>query len=288
MAIDYTLNWTDNSAKPPFILAGSTVDTTTTSLALTGKGYVNWGERLQENLLHLLENFAYTSPPPNPTVGQLWYNTGADLMMVYSTDSLWVALTGTPTPTPTPTPAANEILTTTPTSVVFGDALTVTVTGGLPFDTFTATNTFDSVVISIGTGTLDAFGEFTTGDVFSGTGASVGTIESTVVFAGTGHTRVLTKIVGANEALSSSIPVPVLGDTITIGIVGGVPLDSFTVTNTFDSGGGPVTTSTGTFALDATGSFTSGSIPLGSTPGTFASTAIFVTSGNTRSISLVI
>jgi len=75
MASNYTINWTDGSLKTPFTLNGGTVDTTTTSLALTGKSSNNWGERLQENLLHLLENFASAGAiPNNPTIGQIWYN----------------------------------------------------------------------------------------------------------------------------------------------------------------------------------------------------------------------
>lgn len=86
MAIDYTLNWSDDVLKTPFTLLGGSVDTTSTSLALTGKGYVNWGERLQENLLHLLENFASGgTPPANPTDGQTWYNDVTKKLSVYHT-----------------------------------------------------------------------------------------------------------------------------------------------------------------------------------------------------------
>ena len=92
MAIDYTLNWSNDSLKPPFTLVGGTVDTTTTSLALTGRGYVNWGERVQENFLRLLENFASDSPPPNPTIGQLWYNSALDQLNLWSSSSIWVVV----------------------------------------------------------------------------------------------------------------------------------------------------------------------------------------------------
>jgi hypothetical protein len=84
MAIDYTLNWSDDVLKVPFTLIGGSVDTTSTSLALTGKGYVNWGERLQENLLHLLENFASGgTPPAHPTIGQTWYNDVSKKLSIY-------------------------------------------------------------------------------------------------------------------------------------------------------------------------------------------------------------
>ena len=56
-------------------LADGTIDTTTTDLALFGKGYAGFGERLNENLVKLLENFANTSAPANKQKGQLWYDT---------------------------------------------------------------------------------------------------------------------------------------------------------------------------------------------------------------------
>lgn len=56
-------------------LADGTIDTTTTDLALFGKGYAGFGERLNENLVKLLENFANTSAPSNKQKGQLWYDT---------------------------------------------------------------------------------------------------------------------------------------------------------------------------------------------------------------------
>ena len=45
-----------------------------TSLLLTGKGVINWGEAVQENLIRLLENFASQYAPLNPTEGQIWYD----------------------------------------------------------------------------------------------------------------------------------------------------------------------------------------------------------------------
>jgi len=56
-------------------LADGTIDTTTTDLALFGKGYAGFGERLNENLVKLLENFSNTSAPTNKQKGQLWYDS---------------------------------------------------------------------------------------------------------------------------------------------------------------------------------------------------------------------
>jgi len=44
-----------------------------TSLLFMGKGSPDYGERLQENMLHVLENFAGTVEPAYPISGQLWF-----------------------------------------------------------------------------------------------------------------------------------------------------------------------------------------------------------------------
>ena len=69
----YTINNTFGTTL--VTLADGTIDTTTTDLALFGKGYAGFGERLNENLVKLLENFANTSAPSNKQKGQLWYDT---------------------------------------------------------------------------------------------------------------------------------------------------------------------------------------------------------------------
>ena len=55
-------------------LADGTIDTTTTDLSLFGKGYAGFGEKLNENLVALLENFNNTSAPNNKIQGQLWFD----------------------------------------------------------------------------------------------------------------------------------------------------------------------------------------------------------------------
>ena len=69
----YTINNTFGTTL--VTLADGTIDITTTDLALFGKGYAGFGERLNENLVKLLENFANTAAPTNKIKGQLWYDT---------------------------------------------------------------------------------------------------------------------------------------------------------------------------------------------------------------------
>lgn len=51
------------------------INTVDTSLSLVGRGYPNYGQKIAENFVHLLENFAGPVPPANPIEGQLWYDT---------------------------------------------------------------------------------------------------------------------------------------------------------------------------------------------------------------------
>lgn len=47
-----------------------------TSLLLYGRDVPNYGERVAENFVQLLENFAGPAQPQNPIEGQLWFDTG--------------------------------------------------------------------------------------------------------------------------------------------------------------------------------------------------------------------
>ena len=65
-------------------LADGTIDVATTDLTLIGKGYAGFGERLNENLVKLLENFNNTSAPTNKIQGQLWYDKTNNQLNVYT------------------------------------------------------------------------------------------------------------------------------------------------------------------------------------------------------------
>ena len=67
-------------------LADGTIDTATTDLTLIGKGYAGFGEKLNENLIKLLENFNNTSAPSNKQQGQLWFDKTNKQLNVYTGD----------------------------------------------------------------------------------------------------------------------------------------------------------------------------------------------------------
>ena len=65
-------------------LADGTIDVATTDITLIGKGYAGFGEKLNENLVKLLENFNNTSAPANKIQGQLWYDKTNNQLNVYT------------------------------------------------------------------------------------------------------------------------------------------------------------------------------------------------------------
>jgi hypothetical protein len=63
-------------------VADGTIDTTT-DIRLVGKNYAGYGEVQNENFLHMLENFANTSPPPKAVSGQIWYDSANKKLRFY-------------------------------------------------------------------------------------------------------------------------------------------------------------------------------------------------------------
>ena len=80
----YTVNKTNTSASPNKYTVQDGVENTQTDLSFIGKGYAGYGEKIAENFLHLLENFADTTAPTKPVQGQLWYDSSANRLKVYS------------------------------------------------------------------------------------------------------------------------------------------------------------------------------------------------------------
>lgn len=85
-------------------LADGTIDVATTDLTLIGKGYAGFGEKLNENLVKLLENFNNTTAPSNKIQGQMWYDKTNNQINVY-TGSKWKPVGSTTNSTTAPTSA---------------------------------------------------------------------------------------------------------------------------------------------------------------------------------------
>ena len=82
--MSYTITKTDGTTLGT-ILDG-TINTSFTSLTLIGRNYANYGQLIANNLVKLVENFAYSSEPSNPLAGQLWWNTSDKRLRVATAD----------------------------------------------------------------------------------------------------------------------------------------------------------------------------------------------------------
>jgi hypothetical protein len=101
----YTINLTDGSIFAT--IADGTINTTS-SMILVGKNYAGYGEFLDENFIHLLENGSNTTAPGNPLTGQLWWDKTNNVMKVYNGTTFKVI-------------SASTASSTAPTSNVAGD-----------------------------------------------------------------------------------------------------------------------------------------------------------------------
>jgi hypothetical protein len=77
----YTINLTDGTIFAT--IADGTINTNS-SMILVGKNYAGYGEFLDENFIHLLENGSNTTAPGAPLTGQLWWDKANNLMKVYN------------------------------------------------------------------------------------------------------------------------------------------------------------------------------------------------------------
>ena len=83
--MSYTINLTDGAVFAT--IADGTINTSS-SMTLVGKNYAGYGQFLDTNFIHLLENASNSTAPGAPLTGQLWWDSGNSLMKVY-TGSTW-------------------------------------------------------------------------------------------------------------------------------------------------------------------------------------------------------
>jgi hypothetical protein len=178
-------------------IADGTINTTSTSIGLPGRNYAGYGQTLDTNFVHQLENFADTTPPANPLRGQLWYNTNNQTLYVCPTDGeanslAWLGLTSTSSGGTT----------------TFG---AVTVTGNLQANNISATNnsnanaaTFSYLTVSANANIADAnittsnIGAVRTTTITTGSATTAGTLTGVwTVSGGAGGS-------GANAVIFSS------------------------------------------------------------------------------------
>jgi len=148
-------------------IADGTINTTSTSLGLPGRNYAGYGQSLDTNFVHVIENFAFSTPPTNPLRGQIWYDTGASTLKVCPTDGesnalAWLSLTSTSS-------GGNT---------TFG---AVTITGNASANNFTATNEVVANAFTSGYLTVTANANIATANI---TQSTIGTLTTTALTTG--------------------------------------------------------------------------------------------------------
>ena len=94
----YTINLTDGTIFAT--IADGTINTSS-SMTLVGKNYAGYGEFLDENFIHLLENSSNSTAPGAPLTGQLWWDNSNDLLQVYN-GSQWKTISSATASATTP------------------------------------------------------------------------------------------------------------------------------------------------------------------------------------------
>ena len=148
-------------------IADGTINTTSTSLGLPGRNYAGYGSYLDTNFVHMMENFASTTPPANPLMGQLWFDTNSSVLKVCPADnttnpSSWLSLTATSSGGTT----------------TFGQ---VTVTGNIASNNMTVTNGLTADTTTTRLLTVTANATIANANV---TSANIGTLTTTLITTG--------------------------------------------------------------------------------------------------------
>ena len=154
-----------------------TINTSSTSLGLPGRNYAGYGQYLDTNFVHLMENFADGNVPQNPIRGQLWFDTNSSILKVCPADgttnaAAWLSLTSTSSGGTT----------------TFGQ---VTVTGNISANNISATNNITGNALSVNYLTVTNTATIQTANIVT---ANAGSLYTTLI--STGATTTLGSIVG--------------------------------------------------------------------------------------------
>lgn len=97
--MSYTINLTDGAVFA--VIPDGTINTAS-SMVLVGKNYAGYGEFLDENFIHLLENSSNSTAPAAPLEGQLWWDSTNLLMKAYN-GSAWKTISAATAQSSAPT-----------------------------------------------------------------------------------------------------------------------------------------------------------------------------------------
>ena len=98
--MSYTITLTNGNILAT--IPDGTINSVACSQTLVGKNYAGYGQFLDDNFVHLLENAANSTAPTNPLVGQLWFNTTTGVLQVRNSVG-WKSLGGSQAQSSAPT-----------------------------------------------------------------------------------------------------------------------------------------------------------------------------------------
>ena len=98
----YTINLTNGTTFAT--ITDGTVNSAS-SMTLIGKNYAGYGQFLDDNFIHLLENSANATAPTAPLTGQLWWDSTNTLLKIYAGAAGWKALGVTTASSSQPSPS---------------------------------------------------------------------------------------------------------------------------------------------------------------------------------------
>lgn len=193
-----------------------TANTTSTSLTLPGRSYPGYGLVVDTNFVHQLENFSDSSPPSNPIVGQLWYNSANSTLYVCPTDGISSA--GNWLPIPVSSSSGNSTLsnvTVTGNMTVVGTVTAALFAGsGANLTNLNAANIVGVVAFANVANVANAVaGANVTGTVANATYATTAGTASTI--AGANVTGTVANATYATSAGTASIANTVAGANVT-------------------------------------------------------------------------
>ena len=125
-----------------------TINTTSTSVGLPGRLYPGYGQVVDTNFVHVIENFADSTPPVAALKGQLWYNTANNTLCVAPSDS--------------PSASSWVVISTVGSNASFGN---LAVTGNITSNNATISNSATANVITVNYATVNVSANITNANV---------------------------------------------------------------------------------------------------------------------------
>ena len=248
-------------------VSNGAIDQSHTSLTLIGQNATSYGQYINENFVQLLENFANTSQPNYPIIGQLWYDTSANILKV------WNGTTFAPTgntllgdTAPSELSTGGFWINTATSQLYFNDGTANNLAGpiytkkqgpsGFVVETVTDVNGVSHVIVLLYVGST-LMGVFSKDSFTPSPSSSISGYTSTAVFQGyiVGNTLTVTGVTSGTLSVGQSITTPGINTIASNTVItaygtgpggagvaqGGVGTYSVSVSQTVATSGNPTT-----------------------------------------------